>query len=245
MPAQSLPWTTAAAATGGPRPAPPPTSRRHCTTRRPTTWTTRHQQHPSSAGQESGQGISTKVAKRARIKDRPNLSWTFSVNVIHTDFSGHVSFGSANSSTSAALALGGSAASSYLRRSNRLLAATPYFSKDRQSQRQQRKIKAGNGAANNTTQEEDDQTQPELRQRQMLNSSSLSDATLSTTAKTILDTLERMSTPVRDAQKIPVPRAERRRQIADELISSSGEKIRRRPRLGGGRGNSSLPSSPF
>ena len=43
-------------------------------------------------------------------------------------------------------------------------------------------------------------------------------STMSTTAKLILDTLERMSTPVRDAQKIPVPRAERRRQVRRKCL---------------------------
>ena len=48
-----------------------------------------------------------------------------------------------------------------------------------------------------------------------------SDDGMSSTARLILDTLEKMSTPVRDAQKIPlVGRAEKRRQVMSELESS-------------------------
>ncbi len=48
-----------------------------------------------------------------------------------------------------------------------------------------------------------------------------SDDGMSSTARFILDTLEKMSTPVRDAQKIPlIGRAEKRRQVMSELESS-------------------------
>ena len=69
-----------------------------------------------------------------------------------------------------------------------------------------------------------------------------SDDGMSSTARLILDTLERMSTPIRDAQKIPiVGRAEKRRQVMSELesslVSSShaspSNSKRRRPNLGG------------
>ena len=77
---------------------------------------------------------------------------------------------------------------------------------------------------------------------------------MSSTAKLILDTLEKMSTPVKDAQKIPLAaaRAEKRRAIAEQLLerstvsaggsagsspvsassASSSNYSRRRPRLG-------------
>lgn len=59
---------------------------------------------------------------------------------------------------------------------------------------------------------------------------------MSSTARFILDALEKMSTPLRDAQKIPVVpnRSERRKQIAQELDSTlETPSRRRRPRLGG------------
>lgn len=43
-------------------------------------------------------------------------------------------------------------------------------------------------------------------------------------------TLERMSTPVQDALKIPVPRAEKRRELAEQLLDRAFG-VRRRPTL--------------
>jgi len=57
---------------------------------------------------------------------------------------------------------------------------------------------------------------------------------MSSTARVILDTLDKMSTPIQDARKIPVPRAEKRKMIEDELNCSLGGSSRRRPRLGSG-----------
>lgn len=59
---------------------------------------------------------------------------------------------------------------------------------------------------------------------------------MSSTAKTILETLVKMSSPnSRDAQqRTPMPRAERRRALAEELLRGDGGQTsaRRRPRLG-------------
>ena len=62
---------------------------------------------------------------------------------------------------------------------------------------------------------------------------------MSSTARLIFDTLEKMSTPIRDAQKLipsvncTPPRAEKRRAIAEQLDWSHGSLKRRRPQLGG------------
>ena len=62
---------------------------------------------------------------------------------------------------------------------------------------------------------------------------------MSSTARLIFDTLEKMSTPVRDAQKLipsvslsSPPRAEKRRMIAEQLDWCHDSLKRRRPRLG-------------
>ncbi len=67
---------------------------------------------------------------------------------------------------------------------------------------------------------------------------------MSSTAKMILDTLEKMSTPLRDAQKIPVPRAERRRRIAEELLEGTGGGSFSVGLLRGGRRRPSLSAKP-
>ena len=81
---------------------------------------------------------------------------------------------------------------------------------------------------------------------------------MSSTAKLILETLDSMSTPLRDARKIPMTvtssvtsRAEKRRMIAEELDTSlrrgvdtpMGTKKRRRPNLG--EGSSTLNGPPL
>merc|ERR1719495_334451 len=61
--------------------------------------------------------------------------------------------------------------------------------------------------------------------------------TLSTTAKLILDTLDKMSTPIQDAKRMPTliqPRAEKRKLIEEELNCSLKSPQRRRVRLGSG-----------
>ena len=61
---------------------------------------------------------------------------------------------------------------------------------------------------------------------------------MSSTARLIFDTLEKMSTPIRDAQKLipsvncSPPRAEKRKAIAEQLDWSHGSLKRRRPQLG-------------
>ena len=115
-----------------------------------------------------------------------------------------------------------------IRRSNRLLASTPYAA----AQNTARK------AARTTVHETPALTRPSTSRQPAPNTSIASKeksqvvTDVSSTAKTILDTLERMSTPLRDAQKIPVPRSERRKALAEELLSKSTPYSRRRPRLG-------------
>jgi len=60
---------------------------------------------------------------------------------------------------------------------------------------------------------------------------------MSSTAKLILDTLDKMSTPIQDAKKMPTliqPRAEKRKLIEEELNCSLRSPQRRRVRLGSG-----------
>lgn len=135
------------------------------------------------------------------------------------------SFSSSSTGTSAATM----AAS--LRRSNRLLSAAPYHASMRIHNRNQRGT-GGSGIGG---------AQQQPQQQQQANdhedeSSKMDTSGMSSTAKIILDTLEKMSTPIRDAQKIPMAsaRAEKRRAIADQLLE--------RPPGGGGGG--SAGSSP-
>lgn len=101
--------------------------------------------------------------------------------------------------------------SSALRR-GRMLSATPYSAalRNREREREKARPQAPPTPATPTT-----------------------DA-MSSTARVILDTLDKMSTPIQDARKIPVPRAEKRKMIEDELNCSLGGSSRRRPRLGSG-----------
>jgi len=60
---------------------------------------------------------------------------------------------------------------------------------------------------------------------------------MSSTARLILDTLDKMSTPIQDAKKMPAlvqPRAEKRKLIEEELNCSMKSPQRRRVRLGSG-----------
>lgn len=65
---------------------------------------------------------------------------------------------------------------------------------------------------------------------------------MSTTARLILDTLEKMSTPLKDSDKMPTLSVDRKR-VADELNQSLGlnGSARKRPRLGTGPMQSSSP----
>jgi len=71
---------------------------------------------------------------------------------------------------------------------------------------------------------------------------------MSTTAKLILDTLEKMSTPLKDSEKIPTLNIDRKR-VAEELNNSLGltGSARKRPRLGTGpmQSGSPLGGPPF
>jgi len=70
------------------------------------------------------------------------------------------------------------------------------------------------------------------------NSSTSENGVMSSTARLIFDTLEKMSTPVRDAQKLipsvscSPPRAEKRRLIAEQFDWCQNSLKRRRPQLG-------------
>eukprot|EP00095_Tigriopus_kingsejongensis_P003340 maker-scaffold870_size86522-snap-gene-0.18 protein:Tk03340 transcript:maker-scaffold870_size86522-snap-gene-0.18-mRNA-1 annotation:"nuclear pore complex protein" len=150
-------------------------------------------------------------------------------------FGGPVVYGGANASTnvSAFLSAASSSATSNgrppnnasLRRANRLLSSAPYHSAQRWQNRSARPAPPPSSRPS-----------PEPSQTSF---------NLSATAKTILETLDQMSTPLRDALKIPVPRAEKRRALADEIMDGSGSSyVRRRPHLGGAaRGTASLPNS--
>jgi hypothetical protein len=123
-------------------------------------------------------------------------------------------------------------------RRNRLLSASPYenAASQRFSNRLTNRggIDSKMGVSNAPTPSSSKSTTP------------TSEDGMSSTARLILDTLERMSTPIRDAQKIPlkvpiVGRAEKRRQVMSELESSlvqshcsngTPSSKRRRPNLG-------------
>ena len=108
---------------------------------------------------------------------------------------------------------------SSLRRSNRLLSAAPYNASMRIHNRNQRP--------------------PQQQQQQQLNYSThdhddyshMDSSGISSTAKVILDTLDKMSTPIRDAQRIPLPaaRAETRRAIAEQLLDRVMREIEETP----------------
>ena len=117
---------------------------------------------------------------------------------------------------------------STLRRSNRLLSAAPY----------------------NASMRIHNRNRPPPQQQELNYSandhedfSHMDNAGISSTAKVILDTLEKMSTPIRDAQRIPLPaaRAETRRAIAEQLLDRPSSVI---GGGGGGGGGGSAGSSP-
>ena len=158
---------------------------------------------------------------------------------------------------------------SYLRRANRLLdAATPYPRVFRRQQHQDDEPQQPPPTRANPTPFGDGPAPPTSATNSPTSSSS--DASsyggLSSTASRILNTLQTMSTPLRDAARIPVggggggsggnslSRAERRRALAEEILeggsllnessrASSASRstslvgsARRRPRLGAGGG---------
>ena len=126
-------------------------------------------------------------------------------------------------------------------RRNRLLSASPYESAASQRQNSRltnRGIDSQHNLSNPQTPSSSKSTTP------------TSEDGMSSTARLILDTLERMSTPIRDAHKIPiVGRAEKRRQVMSELESSlvqsncnngTSNSKRRRPNLGNGGSASTI-----
>ena len=150
--------------------------------------------------------------------------------------SGPIVYGVGNAQASAAtssstslppVAAAASMASS-LRRSNRLLSVAPYNASMRIHNRSQR-----------PSQQQQQQQQLNYSTNDHEDYSPMDDAGISSTAKVILDTLEKMSTPIRDAQRIPLPaaRAETRRAIAEQLLDRPSSAI-------GGGGGGSAGSSP-
>ena len=138
-------------------------------------------------------------------------------------FSGPIVFGAGSmqsclgtsSSTSLPPMAAAASMASSLRRSNRLLSAAPYNASMRIHNRNQRPSQQQQQQLSYSKNDHEDYSQ-------------MDQSGISSTAKVILDTLEKMSTPIKDAQRIPLPaaRAETRRAIAEQLLecpsSSSG-----------------------
>jgi len=137
-----------------------------------------------------------------------------------------------------AVMFGGGPNSSFRR--NRLLSASPYSSalRNRQTEKVAARARAGVSL---------DQQPPSSLPSTAPSSPAPSPTSdgMSSTARLILDTLDKMSTPILDARKIPTPvqpRAEKRKLIEDELNCSLKSPARsRRPRLGGGPALSGPP----
>merc|ERR1719193_1522584 len=115
-------------------------------------------------------------------------------------------------------------------RRNRMLSASPYSAtlRSRQAERAAR-----SSLSINTT------AAPSSLPSSTASSPSPVPATdsMSSTARLILDTLDKMSTPIQDAKKMPAlvqPRAEKRKLIEEELNCSLKSPQRRRVRLGSG-----------
>eukprot|EP00096_Caligus_rogercresseyi_P012625 TRINITY_DN5348_c0_g1_i1.p1 TRINITY_DN5348_c0_g1~~TRINITY_DN5348_c0_g1_i1.p1 ORF type:complete len:510 (+),score=148.97 TRINITY_DN5348_c0_g1_i1:191-1720(+) len=131
---------------------------------------------------------------------------------------------------------GGNASTFFRQRRERLMAASPYGGG-------KRPLRGGTPSKGIPAEEPKESGS---NNRKPLTSGGPPADAMSSTAKLILDTLERMSTPLGDARKIPVTpdvsRAEKRRLIAEELDSSllgsgsSGQSKRKRPNLRGGGG---------
>ena len=110
---------------------------------------------------------------------------------------------------------------------------------------------------------ETQQVEKVQEQQQQSATAKSANASMSSTAKRILDTLEKMSTPVKDAQRIPLSNSsngaekefgqtwsERRRKLAEELLNGGSlltplSRNRKRPNLrGDGTGQRNLLSGP-
>lgn len=164
----------------------------------------------------------TPIQTRVRLRGRD----MYGGPIVYGVGSAQSSSATASSTSLPPMAAAASMASS-LRRSNRLLSAAPYNASMRIHNRNQRP--------------------PQQQQQQQLNYSThdhddyshMDSSGISSTAKVILDTLDKMSTPIRDAQRIPLPaaRAETRRAIAEQLLDRPSSTI-------GGGGGGSAGSSP-
>ena len=172
---------------------------------------------------EAAENVHTNVISRPRARGRDlyggaSLKSCSIGGFYFSTFAGRVMFGGTNNSGLAGV---------NVRRHNRLLASTPYQSSlnSRKKHNQQSQSAPNNPVSTSISPAVDEAS------------------SISSTAKTILQTLEKMSTPVKDALKIPIPRAEKRRALAEELLDRTlGAFSRRRPRLG--QSSASATSSP-
>lgn len=170
--------------------------------------------------QNTGIGLVTSVPEETRrlspIRTRVRLRGRdmYGGPIVFGAGSMQSSLGTSSSTSLPPIAAGASMASS-LKRSNRLLSAAPYNASMRIHNRNQRQSQQQQQQLNYSKKDHEDYSQ-------------MDQSGISSTAKVILDTLEKMSTPIKDAQKIPLPaaRAETRRAIAEQLLecpsSSSG-----------------------
>ena len=198
----------------------------------------------SGAGDQTGNeekpAESSSILSRVRARGRDlysgnnihkGLRKLFDFNLFH--FAGRVMFGGTNNSSITS--------GLNLRRHNRLLASGPYQS-SLSNRGPKKHSQAPSGASGQPGQKQDSNPATSEPNKSADSSSS----TLSSTARVILRTLERMSTPIQDALKIPLPRAEKRRALAEELLergsllgSPGSSSTRRRPRLGQAEANKS------
>ena len=157
----------------------------------------------------------------------PSVLLFHSGPIVYGVGSAQSSSGTASSTSLPPVAAAATMASS-LRRSNRLLSAAPYNASMRIHNRSQRQ-----------PQQQPQQPQLNYSANDHDDYSPMDSAGISSTAKVILDTLEKMSTPIKDAQRIPMPaaRAETRRAIAEQLLDRPSSAL-------GGGGGGSAGSSP-
>lgn len=128
-------------------------------------------------------------------------------------------------------------------RKNRLLSSTPYSAALRLREKDRLKSRSLSGAlpAPATSLASPFSTLPGAGMRP--DSAPPTDS-MSSTARLILDTLDKMSTPLMDARKIPVlARAEKRKALEEELNCSLSGPSRRRPRLGCGPPEAGSPAA--
>lgn len=202
---------------------------------------TRHNPGTNSASANSSLQVSTVsgVTSPGQIKSLNNSLYMRGRVRAQEAYGGPVMFGGQTSSL----------------RKNRLVAASPYAASAMASRKpHQRPIfdnstvaqpsnRHGSSAANT----------PSPAPSPSPSSTTSDNGAMSSTARLIFDTLEKMSTPIRDAQKLipsvsaSPPRAEKRRLIAEQLDWSQSAMKRRRPQLGGsgGQGLDQLNGPPL